>query len=90
MLNEVVWKKVKELYCPHTVDLMASDENAMKVQDLSKGMNSYVLPLFRMIFPMEGTKCAVFYLCHCIFTASTMRVFFTVIEKCYAVICFDR
>lgn len=31
---------------------MASDANAMKAQDLSKEMNSYVFPLFRMTFPM--------------------------------------
>lgn len=52
MLNEVVWEKVEELYCPLTVDLMASDAIAMIALDLSKEMNSYVFPLFRMIFPM--------------------------------------
>lgn len=30
MLDEMVWAKVEELYGPHTVDLMASDANAMK------------------------------------------------------------
>lgn len=65
----------------------------MKAQDLSKEMNSYVFPLFRMTFPMISylkEQNVGYFTCAIAYLQPVLWFFFTVIEKFYIVICFDR